>query len=114
MADLRQRLEQAKQNAATSDSTRAARQRQTLSRPLSDYTGRFGESSYGEISLRVRDGKLEYSWGVLRGPVEILNAANHQLRFEIAGTGMPLTFTFDGAGPARSVEIPGITFTRIP
>ena len=112
MTDLRQRLTQAKRNAATSDSTRAARQRQTLSRPLSDYTGRFSDPSFGEVSFTLRDGKLEYTWGVLEGPAEIFDAAQQQMRIEIAGTGHPVAFTFEGSGAATAIQLQGVTFTR--
>jgi len=112
MADLRQRLMQARRSAAIGDSTRAARQRQPLSRPFSDYTGRFSEPSYGELSIMLRDGRLVGTWGVLSGPIEILDAAKHQLRFEFAGNGVPINFSFAGPGAARTIEVQGITFTR--
>ena len=114
MTDLRQRLAALQQSAATSDSTRAARQRHALRRPLSDYTGRFSEPSYGEISLTLRDGTLHYAWGVLRGPAEIFDAAKDQMRVEIAGSGTPIGFGFRGRGPASSIQVQGVTFTRVP
>jgi hypothetical protein len=96
------------------DSTRAERQRQPLSRPLSDYTGRFLESSLGGISFVLRGGRLEYAWGVLSGPVEIFDASRHQMRIEFAGSGYPVTFIFSGSGAAESLQLQGITFNRIP
>lgn len=114
MADLTARLATASRNAGSSDSTRAARQKQSLGRPLSDFTGRFTDPSYGDVNFSVRDGRLEYTWGVLRGPVEVFDASRQQLRIEIAGSGQPVTFEFDGAGPARSIRLAGIVFDRNP
>jgi len=112
LADLRTRLGAAKRSVVTSDSTRAERQRQPLSRPLRDYTGRFSEPSFGEVAFTLRDDRLEYSWGVLTGPAEILDAPRHQMRIEIAGNGNPVTFVFGASGPAREIQIRGITFRR--
>lgn len=114
LADLRTRLSAARRAAATFDSTRAERQRQRLARPLSEFAGRFREPSYGELAFTLRDGRLEFTWGDTRGPVEIFDASRHQMRIEIAGTGTPVTFMFDAPGPAQSIQVAGITFTRIP
>ena len=114
LADLKTRLVTARRNAFTSDSTRAERQKQPLGRPLSDFAGRFREPSYGEIVFTIRNDRLEYSWGVLDGPAEIFDASKHQMRIEVAGTGNPVTFAFGGNGPARSVQLDGVAFTRVP
>ena len=114
MSDLRARLDTARRAAATADSTRAARQLQSLRRPLSDFVGRFSEPSYGEVTFRLREGRLEYGWGVLQGPVEIFDASRDQLRIEIAGTGNIVAFSFPGPGPAQSIALQGVTFSRVP
>jgi CubicO group peptidase (beta-lactamase class C family) len=111
---LRTRLTNGRRTAAGSDSTRAARQLQPLSRPLADFAGRFSEPSFGEVTFTLRGGRLEYGWGVLRGPVEILDAAQNQLRIEIAGSGNPVSFTFNGPGPATAITLQGVTFNRVP
>jgi CubicO group peptidase (beta-lactamase class C family) len=114
LVDLRTRLGTAQRSAASFDSTRAERQRQPLARPLSEFTGRFSEPSYGELVFTLRDGRLGFTWGVVSGPAETFDASRHQLRIEIAGTGSPVTFTFGGPGPAQSVQLGNITFTRVP
>lgn len=111
---LRTRLTTARRNAASSDSTRAARQQVPLGRPLADFAGRFAEPSFGEVAFSLRGGRLEYRWGVLSGPVEIFDAARHQLRIEIAGGGHVVSFVFSGPGGATSITLQGVTFNRVP
>lgn len=112
MAELRARLATLRRNAAVSDSTRAARQRQPLGRPLADFTGAFSEPSYGTITFTATGGRLAYRWGAVYGPAEIYDASKAQLRIEVAGSGDVVTLGFDGAGPARTVTVQGVTFTR--
>lgn len=114
MNELRTRLTNARRTAATADSTRQARQRQTLSRPLSDFAGRYAAPSYGEIALTVQDGQLRYAWGVLTGEVEIFDAARNQLLIDFSGGTTPMTFAFGNRGPAPTLTLQGITFTRVP
>jgi CubicO group peptidase (beta-lactamase class C family) len=114
LRELKGRLETGKRSVASTDSTRAERQRKPLGRPLSDFTGRFAEPAYGELTFTLRDNRLEYSWGVLDGPVEIFDASRLQMRIEVAGTGTPVTFTFSGSGPAQSIQVQGVTFARVP
>jgi CubicO group peptidase (beta-lactamase class C family) len=112
MAELRRQWAGAKQRAAAQDSVRAARQRQPLDRPLTDFAGTYEEPSYGRIEVSVDDGRIAFRWGALYGPVEIFDAAKHQLRFEIAGSGNIATFTFAGPGPAQALEWQGVRFER--
>jgi CubicO group peptidase (beta-lactamase class C family) len=112
MVELRTRFATSRGNVATQDSVRAARQRQPLGRPLSDFAGDYEEPSFGKIAFTVRDGALTYRWGALYGPAEIYDAAKGQMRIELAGSGAVVTFTFAGSGPAQSVEVQGVTFTR--
>lgn len=112
LAELRTRFAAARRNVATQDSIRAARQLQPLGRPLADFAGVYQEPSFGKVTFTIQDGRLEYRWGALYGPVEIFDAAKGQLRIEIAGSGTVVTFGFAGSGPARSLDIQGVTFSR--
>jgi CubicO group peptidase (beta-lactamase class C family) len=113
MAELRKRFADAPRNIATQDSIRAARQRQPLGRPLTDFAGAYEEPSFGTITFTLNNGRLDYRWGALYGPAEIYDAAKGQLRIEIAGSGNVVSFSFAGAGPARSLQLQGVTFARI-
>jgi hypothetical protein len=44
--------------------------------------------------------------------VEVFDAATNVLRVEIVGSGVTISFRFEGAGPARAIDLQGITFTR--
>ena len=114
LAELRKNFSRLLQSVAKQDSTRAARQLQPLGRPLADFAGTYDEPSYGRITFTTKDDRLVYRWGEVYGPVEIYDAAKGQLRIEIAGSGEVVTFTFTGAGPARSLELQGVTFERAP
>jgi hypothetical protein len=112
LAELRDRLANARRAAAREDSARAERQKQSLGRPPSDFAGTYREPSYGDLVFMVRDGRLEFRWGALHGLAEVHDAAAHQLRVELAGSGNVATFRFEGSGPAQSVELQGVTFRR--
>ena len=111
LGQLEARLTASRRRVAAEDSTRASRQ-QPLGRPLADFAGTYQEPSYGEIAFSEQNGRLQYRWGVLSGPVEVYDAAKSQLRFEIAGTGNVVSFSFNGAGPATALEVQGVTFRR--
>ncbi|HVF38921.1 MAG TPA: serine hydrolase [Gemmatimonadaceae bacterium] len=113
LSELRKRFADSKKGVAAQDSVRAARQK-PLARPLADFTGTYEEPSYGRMTFALENGRLHYRWGVVYGPVEIFDAAKNQMRIEVAGSGNVLTFSFPGAGPARSVELSGVTFQRLP
>jgi CubicO group peptidase (beta-lactamase class C family) len=112
MNELRTRFAGSRKNVATQDSTRAARARQPLGRPLTDFAGVYEDPSFGRIIFTVSNGRLEYRWGALYGPAEIFDPAKGQMRIEIAGSGWVVTFGFAGPGPARSLEVQGVTFSR--
>jgi CubicO group peptidase (beta-lactamase class C family) len=112
MSELRRRFAMSRNNVATQDSIRAARQLQPLGRPLTDFAGVYEEPSLGKITFTVDSGRIRYRWGAVYGPVEIYDAAKKQLRIEIAGSGNVVTFAFEGEGPARSLELQGATFRR--
>ncbi len=107
------RLPAARQGAAVSDSTRRSRQR-PLRRPIADFAGSYTSEAYGTIAF-TRDGAgLRYRWGVLEGPVEVLNAEQDRLRIEFAGSGYPVSFRFEGEGVARAIEVMEVRFERRP
>jgi CubicO group peptidase (beta-lactamase class C family) len=112
LTELRRRFATARSNVVTQDAARAARQLEPLGRPVSDFAGSYEETSYGRITFTVQDARLEYRWGALYGPAEIHDAAKGQLRIEIAGAETVATFAFAGPGPARSLEVQGVTFPR--
>jgi CubicO group peptidase (beta-lactamase class C family) len=112
MAELRRNYARLLENVARQDSIRAARQLQPLGRPLGDYAGTYEEPSFGTIIFTTQNGHLAYRWGAVYGPAEIYDAAKGQLRVEIAGSGEVVTFSFTGPGPARSLDLQGVTFAR--
>jgi hypothetical protein len=83
-----------------------------LDRPLNRFAGTYESAELGAISFAVRDGRLQYTWGVLSGPVEVFDAAKHQLRFEVAGTAQVAEFVFGDAPQAREVVVNGSRFAR--
>ena len=109
--DLVSRLPAARERQAASDSVRRSRQR-PLRRPIGDFAGSYSNDAFGTVSFVVAKGGLTYRWGVLEGPVEVLDAERDQLRIEVAGSGTPVAFRFEGPGAARSIDIAGSTFTR--
>ena len=114
LADVRTRMAAARQNVAAQDSVRAARQLVPLGRPLADFAGSYQDPSYGTLTFTLQGGRLAYRWGALYGPAEIFDATKEQLRIEIAGSGTVVAFEFPGAGPARSIQVQGVTLTRKP
>lgn len=112
MAELRNRFADSQKNIARQDSIRSARQRVPLGRPLADFAGIYTEQSYGKVRFTVNNGRLAYRWGAVYGPAEVYDATKGQIRIEIAGSGDVVTFSFAGAGPARSLQLQGVTFTR--
>jgi CubicO group peptidase (beta-lactamase class C family) len=113
MTELRRQLAGVPKNIAAQDSARAARQRVPLGRPLSDFAGVYAEPSYGRITFTLNAGRLAYRWGALYGPAEIFDATRAQIRIEIAGSGSVATFNFAGPGPAKSLELQGVNFSRV-
>jgi hypothetical protein len=97
---------------AAGDSTRAARQQQSLDRPLEQFVGTYTNDAFGSMTFAMREGRLRFTWGVLSGPVEIFDASRHQMRFEMAGGGQVAGFVFDGAGPATAVLLGSSQFRR--
>ena len=112
LSELVVRFAGAGKSVAAQDSVRAERQKQPLARPWADFAGTYTEPSYGRFELTERDGRLEYRWGALYGPVEIFDGAKAQLRIELTGSGTVIAFTFPERGPAESVEVTSVKFVR--
>jgi CubicO group peptidase (beta-lactamase class C family) len=113
LSALKQRLAGAGRARATQDSIRAARQSQPLRHLLASFAGTYEAAGYGRIVFAKHAGKLDYRWGALYGPVEVFDAAKDQLRIEIAGSGNVVSFSFPPTGPAISLSLQGVTFTRV-
>jgi CubicO group peptidase (beta-lactamase class C family) len=113
LGELRTRVANSRKNVVTQDSIRAARQREPLGRALAAFAGVYEEPAFGRLVITHNNGRLAYRWGALYGPVEIYDASKSQFRIETAGSGNVMTFA-PAAGPVRSVEVQGVTFTRIP
>ena len=113
LAALKQRVDGAGRARATQDSIRAARQRQPLTHSLTSFAGTYEAPGYGRIVFAERTGKMDYRWGDLYGPVEVFDAAKDQLRLEIVGSGNVVSFSFPQSGPASSLELQGVKFTRV-
>jgi CubicO group peptidase (beta-lactamase class C family) len=113
LGELRRGLANSRQNVATQDSIRAARQREPLGRPLGAFAGVYEEPAFGRVVITNNNGRLAYRWGALYGPVEIYDASRSQFRIEIAGSGNVINFA-PATGPVQAVEVRGVTFTRIP
>ena len=110
---LRQQRAGAGPARARQDSIRAARQAQPLKHPVASFAGTYEASGYGRVVITERGGKLDYRWGALYGPVEIFDASKDQMRIEIVGSGNVVSFTFPPSGPASSISLQGVKFTRV-
>ena len=114
LSALKQRLAGAGRARATQDSIRAARQAHPLRHPLASFAGTYEAAGYGRIVLAEHAGKLDYRWGALYGPVEVFDASKDEMRIEIVGSGNVVSFVFPQTGPASSLSLQGVKFTRIP
>jgi CubicO group peptidase (beta-lactamase class C family) len=114
LSALKERLAGAGRARATQDSIRAARQAHPLQHPLASFAGVYEAAGYGRVVFTERDAKLEYRWGALYGPVEVFDASKDQMRIEIVGSGNVVSFMFPQTGPASSLTLQGLKFTRVP
>ena len=53
-----------------------------------------------------------FRWGVLSGPLQLVNAERDEFEIEIAASVNPVSFHFDGTESARSVRIGNVAFQR--
>ena len=111
LAAIRERLKGLPAQLATTEATRAARQK-PLRYPLSAYAGTFEHPGYGPITFAERDGRLTYTYGAWSGKVETFDPEKNQFRVEYGGGGAVATFTVGDEGRAREVELQGLKFSR--
>jgi CubicO group peptidase (beta-lactamase class C family) len=114
LAELKKRVDGAGRARAAQDSIRAARQTHPLNHPIASFAGTYEAPGYGRIVFAEHGGKLEYRWGALYGPVESYDASKDQMRIEIVGSGSVVSFDFPETGPATSLSLQGVKFTRVP
>lgn len=107
------RLEGERRQAVTQDSVRRATQAQVASIDHAKLVGRYAHPGYGTIVFTSRNGGLHYEWGALFGAVEPVDVARGQWRLEIAGSGTAVEFADAASGSPASVQVQGITFTRV-
>jgi CubicO group peptidase (beta-lactamase class C family) len=113
IAELRLRLSNARNAAATADSASRARRALVMDRSLADFAGTYADPSFGEVSFSVSGNQLAYRWGAVHGPVEIADVAKRQFRLEIAGSGTIATFEIGATGGAGAVTLQGVRFARV-
>ena len=105
------RIADARRRTAVDDSTRRSNP-QRLRRPIHDYVGTYESPGYGEVTISTRGGALLFRWGVLSGPLQLVNAERDEFEIEIAASTNPVSFHFDETKPARSVSIADVAFQR--
>jgi len=99
---------------AAQDSIRAARQQVPLGRPREAFAGRYTNEALGTIEFTVAGSGWRYRWGVVEGPVEVLDATQARLRFEVGGSARTAAFRFGQGAAAEGVQIDGWGFERVP
>jgi CubicO group peptidase (beta-lactamase class C family) len=107
---IERQVAQARQGIAADRERRASRS-QTLPFPLDAYVGVYHDPAYGDIELRVVDGRLEARAGVARSDVEVFDAERNQLRVALTGSGSVATVLME-AGRAVALEFAGRMFRR--
>ncbi len=108
---LYDRLEADKRQAVARDSAQRTRPVPS-SAELTKVAGRYSHPGYGVVTFTVRDGRLHYEWGVLSGPVELVDRSRGQWTLDFIGSPTPVQFATDHEGPASSVQLQGVTFSR--
>jgi CubicO group peptidase (beta-lactamase class C family) len=94
--------------------TSAVRATRTPPRPMSEYTGRYEDAGLGRIEIVPDENALRLRWGVLDLPLEVRDAEKHVFVTVGFGGVSPIQFGFDGAGPARSLDVEGRRALRTP
>jgi CubicO group peptidase (beta-lactamase class C family) len=90
-----------------------AKRPQNLPFPLDAYIGRFHNPVMGHLELRLVNGKLEARMGAAWSAVEVYDNTKNQLRVELFGGGEVVTVTMKD-GRAESLELGGLTYSRVP
>lgn len=113
LAELEQQAGGARAGLAADLEERRARTA-PLPHPLGDYAGTYESPLLGRVTFVAVGSALEFRAGAARSRVEVFDAAAHQLRVEIGGSGDVATFRFpDGGGPAVAVQLAGQEFVRV-
>jgi hypothetical protein len=86
LAEAAKRGQSGRERIAAGREARAARP-QTLLLPVEAYAGRYENPLYGTLVLGVDGGRLQAAMGAATCPVEVFDAAKHQLRVELFGSG---------------------------
>ncbi|HEX6053234.1 MAG TPA: serine hydrolase [Gemmatimonadaceae bacterium] len=110
---LYDRLATDRRQAVARDSAQRARPIPS-STDVAKVAGRYSHPGYGTVVFGTRNGRLHYEWGVLSGPVDLVDASRGQWSLEFVGSPTQVQFANDREGPATSVQLRGITFTRAP
>lgn len=85
-----------------------------LPRPLAGYAGVYESPMLGRMEWREVAGGLEVRLGVIHSRAEVFDAGAEQLRIEVGGSGVVVTFEGpEAGGPATSVSLAGTTFERV-
>jgi len=85
------------------------------SHALEDYAGTYSDQLYGEVVIEFRDDALTFAVADLDGPIEHWHYDTFVVNWERPWMGQaPVTFAFDAAGTAISLETMGRTFYRAP
>ena len=109
---LRQTAERIKQNVAADRDRRRSRLG-PLQHPLAQFAGTYVSPQLGTMEWTVVADGLELRMGIAESRAEVYNAAQNQLRVEVAGGGQVAAFEFpEGGGPARAVTLAGERFVR--
>lgn len=112
LAALAERRGAARREAAGEDSTRDARRRLVVARPIAGLVGQYTAQGYGVLKLELRDGGLYYRWGAMHGPALPMDSTGQRIRIAVAGSGMVLNFAPETAGQAPAFTLNGVVFTR--
>ena len=102
------------QGEAAANATRQMRVEGTApSHELEAYSGTFSDPLYGDVVITLEDDSLVFSLVELGGDLEHWHYDTFVVNFERAWMGQgPVTFSFDAAGTAISLETFGRTFHR--
>jgi CubicO group peptidase (beta-lactamase class C family) len=107
----RAQVAQMRERIAADRARRAARP-QTLPLPLAAYAGVYENPAWGRVELSVVNGRLEARAGAAWSPVEVYDAAKHQLRVELTGGGTVVQMEVEGDRVVAAV-VDGVRYRRV-
>jgi hypothetical protein len=112
LQDIATRYDQIKLQMADSVKSRAGRTSQ-LSRPLTEYVGRYSNDLFGNIDVTAEQNTLVVKNGYIR-VVSTPFTQKDTIRVEMSpGQGEVIKFDLNAAGQAESLEYQAMKFTRI-